>query len=336
MEKDTFMALGLLPEERVVCKAQIGTLSRIGVLPKAYSVITTKRFFVVRPFSGKRSIPYEKVASINLKKGVVSSRLIINMVKEKNTGAALSTVITFANNQNAIAAFGIINNQIIASKDKNYAARESHRKTLEGRRGTMGRAMARPPRPQVVSPAPTAGREIDAVAIGKVVAASAIETAAALTRMGVKYGRQGIAIATEEAQRAWPILNTAVNSAISSAKKMSELIPLFIARRQQKPPMLERVVYTDDSDVSYFTGGKAYGMQSGDVERSGDAVFMVEGGNSGTQHAQATVQVQKQNGTRSGMNPDRDLKIFRVRKMREKGEKHVPREKPSFFNIFND
>ena len=337
MEKDTFMALGLLPGERVVCKMQIGTLSRIGILPKAYSVITTKRFFVIRPFSGKRSILYEKVVSIDLKKSIVSSKLIINMSKENGAGAASSAVVAFANAQSAITAFGIINNQIVASRDKNYRAMESHRKTLEGSKGNARKAMTPLAQPQAVISAPSTGREIDMVEIGKAAAVSAIETAATLTRLGVKYGWRGIAIATEEARRAWPVVNAAVSSALNGAKgKMSGIIPLLIARKQQRPQMLERVVYTNDSEISSLSGGNVYGMQGGDLESSGDAVFMIQEGNGNTLHTQTTMRGQRQKKTNSGIDPDRDLKIFRVRKMREKGERHVPKEKPSFFNIFND
>ena len=337
MENDTFMALGLLPGESVVCKARIGSLSKLEFLPRAYSVITTRRFFIIRPFSGKSVISYDKIASIDLKRGAIASKLIIKMEKEANTGVASSTIVTFANAQNAIATFGILNNQILASRDRNYGAKESHRKALERRTQRKTTVSTAPLVQQTSVPNQRytnieSGEKIDIDRI----AASAVETAVLLKRFAEKSGRKGMEVLTEGAQRAWPVVNAAMNAAISTARDKVSDIQLMIARKQQTAPMLKQVIYTNDSDVSYLSSGNVYGLQSGSINTAGDSVFVIDGSNRNTQHTQTTVQVHRQRRAKSKMDPDRDLKIFRVRKMREGGGRHVPKEKPSRFNIFNE
>ena len=279
VQEDTYHALELLPGEQVVCKEQIGPLSRLDLLPKSYSVITTKRFFVVRPFAGKRAISYDKIASLNVRKGILATKLIINM----KDSAAAGAVVSFVNSSKAIAAFSTISNQILASRDKNNAARESHRKALEKRGAASKKAVPDTAKPKAAPGERAASADqIEpakrAVEIGKIISAFAAEKTETLKERIERDGSRGMATIAEGAQRAWPVVNAAINSVLGTARKtMSEILPLVIARKQQGPQSLEPIVESDDMEVAYLNDGEAFGLPAGTLESSGDTVFIGAG-----------------------------------------------------------
>jgi hypothetical protein len=114
--------LDLQADERVIYRTRGGRLSFFRFLPASSIIATDKRFFVLRPFSKKRSYLYENISSIGIRSGLFDSKFIIKTANEKKDD--FKTVVTFYSKGRAMAFFSVVSNRIHATKDPYHKHKE--------------------------------------------------------------------------------------------------------------------------------------------------------------------------------------------------------------------
>ncbi len=111
--------LNLLQDEKIVYKTRAGRLSFLGYLPASTIVVTNKRLFVFGKFRSIKSFFYDKISSVDVKRGVLMSKFLI-----KTQGLDKPSTVVFYKSGVAVSMFSIVSNQISASIDPNFANKE--------------------------------------------------------------------------------------------------------------------------------------------------------------------------------------------------------------------
>lgn len=329
------IVLDLLPDEKVVYRELVALAPRLDFLPKSLVIATTRRMIVRKPFGSQHSVSYDKVGSIDFRRGSLNSKLVLRMVHEKKPVG--SFIVVFGSAAKALSAFAIVSNQIAASRDKNHGERISHMKVMEQsrylRKAEIARATAirsfELPQPELKRQ----GRTVRMI--------STVMGQLPSTQKFIKEkGNRGITIISLQARCALPMMKGAIGTAVyrSRLTLSQKLIPFLIlnmrnarSRLISQSQGIERAANQEKFEVTFFAGDGASGIALGNIDSSGDTMMMVQKNKQMVER-----HYRSKPEKRHRLNPERDLKIFRVRQMRNSGGKHIPKQRPSLFNIFSD
>ncbi|MFI5412917.1 MAG: PH domain-containing protein [Candidatus Micrarchaeales archaeon] len=323
--------LNLLPDEKILYKTRAGRLSFLKFLPGPTIIATDKRLFIFNPlniFANYSSFFYDKISAVDIKRGLLSSKFIIRVAGSDQTKG----VVTFYKAGLAVAMFSIVSNQIAASKDPHHHSK-ADAEVLDSRYNVLTKAVAThvPEAGSVFSLSRFARGEpaIKPGLVDKIKERQKIE----LHLVKAQMQRQNDDRSREDVEIVEPILSSApITPKLSPAQtvrtKATDSV-IAVTQKLHKHFTSPKRLHPEKIQINYFAAGEAFKQESRRIDISDESV-VIQGDNS--------VQVQKQKGGRKPkMNPDRDLKIFRVRQMRGQNisNGNVEKKKVNPFNIFN-
>ena len=252
MTKEKGLPKSMLSGEEIVYRIKAGRLSFFKFMPGQTITVTNKRLILSNPlrlFSGYDAITYEKMQAIEVKRGIFGSKFIV----KTGTGKGERRAMRIYRNGHLLTIFGIISNQIAASRDQNYTHKISaHR--LDGKYAVLNTNVAfEPPH-------------------------------------------------TDQIRKLASIVRT--DQPRKEVRKPQFEMPAPIIERFSSAERL----HPGDAKVNYFAEGLMVNELSDLVDKPTPDVIV---------HTPKMQQLFKQKeAIKTALNPDKDLKIFKVRKMR--------------------
>ena len=120
--------LGVDSEEHVLYKTGAGIFDGLDFMPNSIVVVTDRRVLIAdrTPFSvRRRSVYHSKIASMDVKKTVTGSRLVINVMSNgRKIGAS---TMNFRNPARALSVFGMISSVIASRNDPSHYTAAKHK-----------------------------------------------------------------------------------------------------------------------------------------------------------------------------------------------------------------
>ncbi len=290
----------LMPDEQIVYRTRAGKFSFSRYLPASTVIATNKRLLVYRPirlFSKHKTYFYDRIESVSVRKGLLASTFVIST----ELGGSNGKEILFYNASKLLSVFGIVSNQIRSSRDPHYGEKiRAH--SLDTRYAVLKSTQ------QFAAPDKKSEAQLSGLIRPVVEEQVARIPLQEIPRPLVDVAEQK-PVKMPDAPK--PKLLISVNSVLSITQKLQK----YFNSSALQPQRVE---------VGYYAAG--------------DDLFKPESLIEGAEPA-GVAELQKGRKPKTGrkFNPDTELQIFRIRKLRASkvSGTSVNEQLPYQFSLFN-